>query len=68
MTPPDALPYSPLETPRITSIVPMEDNGMWSNCVCPSGVVTGMPSHKTLIPRMPKVARVPNPRMEMRVS
>jgi hypothetical protein len=66
MTPPEALPYSALAGPRMTSARPMEPTSTWLSVVCPSGMVAGSPSTSTRTPRTPNCARAPSPRTAMR--
>jgi hypothetical protein len=39
--------------------------GRCDTCPCPSGIVAGTPSRYRRTPRMPKLARVPKPRIEI---
>ena len=61
-TPPPALPYSDELGPRKISMRPVDPKSRLLSWLWPSGMVRGMPSSKTLIPRTPKAARAPKPR------
>jgi hypothetical protein len=48
-------------------MAPAEPRSTLFRFVCPSGMVSGMPSLNTRTPRTPKAARAPSPRIVMRL-
>ncbi len=68
ITPPAALPSSADAGPRSTSTRSTRERSRLESWLWPSGRVWGTPSTRIFIPRMPKFARAPAPRIERRWS
>ena len=65
ITPPDELPYNSELGPLITSIFEIRPKGKLSSWLCPSGVVSGIPSTNNLIPLIPNADLAPKPLIDI---